>query len=132
MISPRIPARALLALAAILALSLTLLAGCAARQADPRILKGQGLNHIRDVAVSEHPREDGFLLLQITGTNTASKARPLWYAVEWFDADGLILDSFQARWKEVTVEGKMPFVITELSPRPTAKTWRLMLKHDLK
>lgn len=128
----RIPARALLAVAAILALSLTLLAGCAAKQADPRILKGQGLNHIRDVKVSEHPREDGFLLLQITGTSTASKARPLWYAVEWFDADGLILDSFQARWKEVLVQGRAPFVITELSPRPTAKTWRLMLKHDLK
>lgn len=132
MIMPKhLRALAVLGLALGLALSLALAAGCA-KKPDPRILQGQGLNFIRDVAVSEHPRDDGFLVLQITGQSTSSRAREIWYKVDWFDAQGLVLDSFQTRWKPATVQARAPFIITEVSPRPTAKTWRLMLKHDLK
>lgn len=112
-------------------LILALAFGCAAKPA-PRIIKGQGLRNITGLAVSEHPGDDGFLTLQITGRNTSLRAQEFYFKVDWFDAQGLIQDSFQSRWKQVTVQGQAPFVITEISPRPMAKTWRLMLKHDLK
>lgn len=110
---------------------LALAFGCVAKP-DPRIIKGQGLRNITDLTVSEHPGDDGFLTLQITGRNTSLRAREFYYRLEWFDAQGLVQDSFQSRWKQVTVQGQVPFVITEVSPRPMARTWRLMLKHDLK
>ncbi|WP_237707609.1 YcfL family protein [Desulfocurvibacter africanus] len=125
---PRIPSRVTIILAAVFILTLAL--GCA--KPDPRIIKGQGLRNITDLAVGEHPRDDGFLMLQITGRNTSSSASDFYYKLEWFDAQGLLLDSFQSRWKKVTVQGQVPFVFTEISSRPKAKTWRLMFKHDLK
>jgi len=122
---------ALIPLAALM-LALALLVGCASRQPDPRIIKDRGLNYLADVKVEEHPRDDGFTVLQISGTNETLKTRKFFYKVEWFDSQGLIQDTFQSRWKQATAQAKVPFTITEMSPTPTAKNWRLMLKHDLK
>jgi uncharacterized protein YcfL len=123
-----------------LALGLGLLVGCTTvntvERAEPvgqrqlvndkRIVTDASLNRaVRIVAVNEIPGE--FLKVQIELQNTTRSLRSFNYRFEWFDANGMQVNSPTSVYIPRQIEGKENLFISTTAPAPTAKDFRVKL-----
>ena len=121
--------------------SLSLLTGCAStvntveraapigqRQMvnDKRIITDAGLNRgVRIVGVNEAPGE--FLKVQVELLNTTGSLKSFNYRFEWFDANGVQVNTPTSTYIPRHIEGKESIFISALAPTPSAKDFRLKL-----
>ena len=93
---------------------------------DQRVLTDQTLNNIvRIVGVNTATGAEGFLKIQVQVENRTRKARSFTYQVEWFDENGMIIESPIRVAQPRTIEAREVAVITATAPTPRAKDFRI-------
>jgi len=93
---------------------------------DQRVLTDQTLNNIvRIIGVNTATGVEGFLKVQVQVENRTRKARSFTYQVEWFDENGMIIDSPTRVAMPRTIEAREVMAITATAPTPRAKDFRM-------
>lgn len=93
---------------------------------DKRIITDAGLNRAtRIVGVNEVPGE--FLKIQVELLNTTSSLKSFNYRFEWFDANGVLVNTPTSTYLPRQIEGKESIFISAVAPTPTVKDFRLKL-----
>jgi len=93
---------------------------------DKRIITDAGLNRaVRIVGVNEAPGE--FLKIQVELLNTTSSLKSFNYRFEWFDANGIQVNSPTSTAISRQIEGRESIFIGAVAPLPAAKDFRLKL-----
>lgn len=94
---------------------------------DQRVLTDQSLNNIvRIIGVNTATGAEGFLKVQVQVENRTRKVRSFTYRVQWFDENGMIIDSPTRTARPRTVEAREVAVITATAPTPRAKDFKMM------
>ncbi|MBN1788828.1 MAG: YcfL family protein [Sedimentisphaerales bacterium] len=75
----------------------------------------------------------GLLTLYVKGVNNSQGTKRFWYKVEWFDKDGLPIESKASVWLPASVKGKsmgkpVPFTLKAVAPRPEAVDFTMETK----
>lgn len=93
---------------------------------DQRVLTDQTLNNIvRIVGVNTATGEEGFLKIQVQVENRTRTARAFTYQVEWYDENGMIIESPIRVARPRTIEAREVVSITATAPTPRAKDFRI-------
>lgn len=93
---------------------------------DQRVLTDQSLNNIvRIVGVNTATGDEGFLKIQVQVENRTRRARSFTYQVEWFDENGMIIDSPIRVARPRNIEAREVLAITATAPTPRAKDFRI-------
>jgi uncharacterized protein YcfL len=93
---------------------------------DQRVLTDQTLNNIvRIVGVNTATGEEGFLKIQVQVENRTRKARSFTYQVEWYDENGMIIESPMRVARPRTIEAREVAAVTATAPTPRAKDFRI-------
>lgn len=93
---------------------------------DQRVLTDQTLNNIvRIVGVNTATGEAGFLKIQVQVENRTRKARSFTYQVEWYDENGMIIESPIRVARPRTIEAREVLAITATAPNERAKDFRI-------
>lgn len=93
---------------------------------DKRVITDAGLNRgVRIVGVNETPGEH--LKIQVELLNTTGSLKSFNYRFEWFDANGVQVNTSTAIYLPRQIEGKESIFISAVAPTPSAKDFRLKL-----
>jgi uncharacterized protein YcfL len=93
---------------------------------DKRVLADQSLyNSVRLLGVNKAETPEGFLRIQVEVQNETRRAKAFTYRVEWFDGQGMMMESASTPAMPRTIESKETLVITAVAPTPTAKDFRI-------
>lgn len=93
---------------------------------DKRVITDAGLNRaVRIVGVNETPGEH--LKIQVELLNTTSSLKSFNYRFEWFDANGVLVNTPTSTYLPRQIEGKESIFISAVAPTPSAKDFRLKL-----
>jgi len=93
---------------------------------DQRVLTDQTLNNIvRIVGLNTATGAEGFLKIQVQMENRTRKARSFTYQVEWYDENGMIINSPSRVAQPRTIEAREIATITTTAPTPRAKDFRI-------
>lgn len=79
------------------------------------------------VRLNETTLETGFLKVQAEVYNDTRERKRANYRFEWFDADGMLINTSLSSWKAISLAGKESQFITAVSPTKTATDFRLKL-----
>jgi len=125
------------------ALSLGIVAGCrtsvntvenadkeGSRQTvkDKRVVTDESMKNRVDVTdIIERTLDSGFKQIQVEFTNRRNSDVKVFYAVEWFDEDGMIVPSASANWTEVSFVARDSKSVRFTAPTATAKNFRIKL-----
>ena len=82
------------------------------------------------VRVNEAQTPGGLLKIQVTLYNSTHRAAAFNYKFEWFDANGMIVDSPLSIWSPQTIDAYETIQLTSLAPLPSAKDFRLKLQQS--
>jgi uncharacterized protein YcfL len=125
-----------------LAAGLVLLAGCstvntveraqpaAQKQmvADKRIITDASLNrNVNVVGINETTISTGFTKVQVELLNKTSSPYSFRYHFDWFDGQGMLVQSPTSSWIDRRIQGKETMDIISVAPTETAKDFRLKL-----
>jgi hypothetical protein len=69
--------------------------------------------------------KDGFMELEVRGSNKSFETRRFEYKVEWLDRSGMVVDSAVNKWLTSSAAGKSPFTIKAVAPRTNAVDFRM-------
>ena len=72
---------------------------------------------------------DGQSIVQIMGTG--DKNQTIYYKVEWFDANGMRINSTLSRWKKVNLHKNAEFFWKATSPSRRAVSYRVYLSDTI-
>lgn len=126
----------------LIAATAALLAGCdtmntverSARQsvpnivADKRIITDTSLDQYAFVsAINEGRTPQGLLRIQAEIANTTSDYKNVNYKFEWFDKNGMIVESPASPWKDLSIEGGERRYVTGVAPNADVVDFRLKL-----
>lgn len=93
---------------------------------DQRVLTDQTLNNIvRIIGVNTATGDEGFLKVQVQVENRTRKARSFTYRIEWFDENGMLIESPVRVARPRTIEAREVMSITAIAPTPRAKDFRM-------
>jgi len=96
---------------------------------DKRIITDAGLNdYAKVIGVNQTTVSGNILKIQVELRNTTRSAKRINYKFEWFDMDGMIVDSPTTMWKTEVIEAKETKTLTAVAPNPRAKDFRLKLQ----
>lgn len=68
------------------------------------------------------------LLAQVSVTNQSSEEQNLQYRFNWYDAQGLEVDSGKSPWRHITVYGKETVTLQGVALNPDAENFRISLR----
>lgn len=93
---------------------------------DKRVLTDQTLNNVvRIIGLNTATGDEGFLKIQVQVENRTGRASAFTYQVEWFDENGMIIDSPIRVARPRTIEAREVLAITATAPTPRAKDFRI-------
>lgn len=93
---------------------------------DKRIITDAGLNRaVRIIAVNETPGE--FVRVQVEVLNTTHSLKSFNYRFEWFDVNGMQVNTSASTYLPRQIEGKESLFLSAMAPTPTARDFRLKL-----
>ena len=72
---------------------------------------------------------DGQSIAQIMGISKANQT--VFYKVDWFDANGMKINSTLSRWKKVNLQKNMEFIWKAVSPSRRAVSYRVHLSDTI-
>jgi uncharacterized protein YcfL len=97
--------------------------------ADKRIITDNTLaGTFRVVALTRTTVSGNLLKIQATVENLRNNLRTLNYKFEWFDEDGIAVDSPNETWKSIQLQGRETNTITTVSINPRAVDFKLKLR----
>jgi uncharacterized protein YcfL len=80
------------------------------------------------VGVNETNVPGGLIKVQVKLYNSDMYSADLHYKWEWFDNQGMIVDTPLSVWTPLTIESNEEVAITAVSPNPSVKDFRLKLQ----
>jgi uncharacterized protein YcfL len=94
--------------------------------ADKRVITDSGLyGRVRPVGVNTATVSTGFLKMQVEVQNLTSSSAAFAYRVEWFDANGMIVNTPTSVWIDRQIQGGEILALTAVAPTETAKDFRI-------
>ncbi len=94
--------------------------------ADKRIVTDSTLNKkVSIVGLNESTTNGGFLRVQIEVLNRKNSMQSFNYLIEWFDMNGMLLNTPTAVWIPRQIEGQETLTITAVAPTATARDFRI-------
>ncbi len=96
--------------------------------ADKRIITDTALDQYAFVsAINESRTPQGLLRIQAEIANTTSDYKNVNYRFEWFDKNGMLVESPSSPWKDLTLEGGERRYVTGVAPSANVADFRLKL-----
>lgn len=100
---------------------------------DKRITTDPSLKRrVQVVEVNEAETEGGHLRVQVNVTNTTRRYRTFNYRFEWFDQDGILLETPASGYRTRQIEGGESLMLVGVAPTAAAKDFRLKLLEDVR
>lgn len=94
--------------------------------ADKRVITDDTLKRkVSIVRVNESTTNGGFLQVQIEVLNQKNSMQDFSYRFEWFDMNGMLVNTPTSVWIPRQIEGQETLTITAVAPTPTAKDFRV-------
>ncbi|MEI8314145.1 MAG: YcfL family protein [Verrucomicrobiota bacterium] len=94
--------------------------------ADKRIITDTGLyGSVRPVGINVATVSTGFLKIQVEVQNLSSSVQAFAYRIEWFDANGMIVNTPTSAWIDRQIQGGETLSLTGIAPTETAKDFRI-------
>lgn len=94
--------------------------------ADKRIITDSTLNKkVRIISLNESTTTGGFLQVQVEVLNQKNSMQSFNYRFEWFDMNGMLLNTPTSVWIPRQIEGQETLTITAVAPTTTAKDFRV-------
>lgn len=97
---------------------------------DKRIITDLGTPDV--VAINENIGEGGLRKVQVELLNRSSRKKRFSYRFEWFDKNGMLIDSPSSVWVPVQMEGKDRIFVSSTASTPNAADFRLRLQESTK
>ena len=99
--------------------------------ADKRIVFDQQLADIAAVTGIRQATVSGDMLkIQVDITNLKTKSTRFNYKFDWYDPQGMLIDTPLTTWQSQTIEGRETVTLTAIAPTPTAKDFKLKLQQS--
>ena len=99
--------------------------------ADKRIVYDQQLADIAAVTGIRQATVSGDILkVQVDVTNLKTKSTSFNYKFDWYDPQGMVIDTALSTWQPQTIEGRETVTLTGIAPTPTAKDFKLKLQQS--
>jgi uncharacterized protein YcfL len=93
---------------------------------DKRVITDTGLyGRVRIVGINTATVSTGFLKIQVEVEDLSSSPQSFAYRVEWFDANGMALNTPTSVWIDRQIQGGETLSLTSLAPTETAKDFRI-------
>lgn len=93
---------------------------------DKRLIIDAGLhNRVQPIGINTFTGSGGSLKIQIELQNTTGSAQKFTYRIEWFDENGMIINTPAAVAIPHSIEGGETLVITVMAPTDRAKDFRI-------
>jgi uncharacterized protein YcfL len=94
--------------------------------ADKRVITDTGLyGRVRPVGVNTAVVSTGFLKIQVEVQNLSSSVQAFAYRIEWFDANGITVNTPTSTWIDRQIQGGESLMLTGIAPTETAKDFRV-------
>ncbi len=98
---------------------------------DKRVVTDKALGRYAKIQqVIETTLPGDMLKVQVSLLNTSSFEQRLIYKFEWFDLNGMMVETPLSTWQAKTVMGKEAYELTGVAPTPQAKDFRLKLQES--
>lgn len=94
--------------------------------ADKRVITDSTLNKkVGIIGMNEGITPGGFLQVQIEVLNQKNSMQDFSYRFEWFDMNGMLVNTPTSIWIPRQIEGQETLTITAVAPTATAKDFRV-------
>lgn len=101
--------------------------------ADKRVITDLTLNKkVSIVGMNEGITPGGFLQVQIEALNRKNSMQTFSYRFEWFDTNGMLVDTPTSVWIPRQIEGQETLTITAVAPTTTAKDFRVKFMENVR
>lgn len=101
--------------------------------ADKRVITDLTLNKkVGIVGLNEGMTPGGFLQVQIEVLNQKNSMQNFSYRFEWFDMNGMLVDTPTSVWIPRQIEGQETLTITAVAPTTTAKDFRVKFMENVR
>ena len=101
--------------------------------ADKRVITDLTLNKkVSIVGMNEGVTPGGFLQVQIEVLNRKNSMQAFNYRFEWFDTNGMLVDTPTSVWIPRQIEGQETLTITAVAPTTTAKDFRVKFMENVR
>ena len=101
--------------------------------ADKRLITDDTLKRkVSIVGVNEATTSGGFLQVQIEVLNRKNSMQDFSYRFEWFDMNGMLLNTPTSVWIPRQIEGQETLSITAVAPTTTAKDFRVKFMENVR
>ena len=101
--------------------------------ADKRVITDLTLNKkVSIVGMNEGITPGGFLQVQIEVLNQKNSMQSFSYRFEWFDMNGMLVDTPTSVWIPRQIEGQETLTITAVAPTTTAKDFRVKFMENVR
>lgn len=98
---------------------------------DRRIVSDRTLeNRIAVMGINPVQTPNGFMRIQVEFYNLKRSVQNFFYTVEWFDAEGLRVETATGGWTEQQILGRESIFLTLTAPNQQAKDFVLKLVED--
>lgn len=100
---------------------------------DKRVITDATLNKkVSIVGLNEAVTPGGFLQLQIEILNRKNSMQAFSYKIEWFDENGMRVDTPASVWVPRQIEGQEALSITATAPKQTARDFRVKFMENVR
>lgn len=94
--------------------------------ADRRVITDQPFDRaVNIVGINTATVNSGFLKIQVELVNRSSFTQEFSYQVEWFDANGMVVNTPMSPWIDRQIQGGETLDISRIAPTETAKDFRI-------
>lgn len=101
--------------------------------ADKRVITDATLNKkVSIVGLNEVVTPGGFLQLQIEILNRKNSMQEVSYKIEWFDENGMRVDTPASVWVPRQIEGQETLSITATAPKQAARDFRVKFMENVR
>ena len=102
--------------------------GVRAMVSDKRVVSDRTLeNRIALVGINQAQTPAGFLRIQLELYNLKRTVQSFFYTVEWFDAEGMRVETATGGWTEQQILARESLFLTFVAPNPQAKDFVVKL-----
>ncbi len=101
--------------------------------ADKRVITDDTLKRkVSIVGVNESTTSGGFLQVQIEVLNQKNSMQDFNYRFEWFDMNGMLVNTPASVWIPRQIEGQESLFITAVAPTTTAKDFKVKFMENVR
>jgi len=95
---------------------------------DKRVITDTSLNSkVNVLGVNTATTESGLMRIQVELLNRRSSVQYFNYKIEWFDLNGMLVETAGGGWLQREIMGKQTLTITAIAPNANCKDFRLQM-----